>query len=286
MAQGRIQTLNIFPVKSCRGISLQESRLTPKGLEWDRTWMVVDINGNFVSQRQVAKMATISTQLTDSHLILSHLDHGHVEISLQGVDGELVKAQIWRSACETIDQGIEVSRWLTLVLGEFRGGPLRLVRMYEGFQREVSTSHTQDQHYTDFSDGYPILVTNSASLEQLNGKLQDNGAMLVDMDRFRANIVVETDEPFIEHNARYLNFGESQNQVKLHLCKPCERCKVIGIDQKRGVIVEQKQPLQTLNSMPHIEQKGAYFGHNAVVELLSSQDTLNKLAVGQTLTFE
>ena len=49
----------VHPVKSCAGISVRESILTETGLEWDRTWMVVDAQGEMVTQRDVPAMALI-----------------------------------------------------------------------------------------------------------------------------------------------------------------------------------------------------------------------------------
>jgi uncharacterized protein YcbX len=34
--------LRIYPIKSCRGISLKKARLTKQGLDLDRRWMFVD----------------------------------------------------------------------------------------------------------------------------------------------------------------------------------------------------------------------------------------------------
>ena len=49
----RITSLHIYPVKSCRGIDVDEALITPTGLEWDRRWMIVRPDGRFVTQREV-----------------------------------------------------------------------------------------------------------------------------------------------------------------------------------------------------------------------------------------
>ena len=43
--------LHIYPIKSCAGLSPERAKVTPWGLEWDRHWMVVDVNDAFVTQR-------------------------------------------------------------------------------------------------------------------------------------------------------------------------------------------------------------------------------------------
>jgi uncharacterized protein YcbX len=46
---GRIARLFVYPIKSCAGIEVQQALLLETGLEWDRTWMVVDEAGEFVT---------------------------------------------------------------------------------------------------------------------------------------------------------------------------------------------------------------------------------------------
>ena len=56
-----IIALNIYPVKSCRGIGLAEAPLRDSGLADDRHWMLVRPNGRFVTQRELPRMALIGT---------------------------------------------------------------------------------------------------------------------------------------------------------------------------------------------------------------------------------
>jgi uncharacterized protein YcbX len=41
-----ITDLWIYPIKSCRGISLKKALVTKQGLELDRRWMFVDAENN------------------------------------------------------------------------------------------------------------------------------------------------------------------------------------------------------------------------------------------------
>ncbi|MDQ7015948.1 MAG: PGPGW domain-containing protein, partial [Gammaproteobacteria bacterium] len=52
-----ISSLIIYPCKSLRGISLDSVLLEARGLQDDRRWMVVDSNGEFITQRQQPRMA-------------------------------------------------------------------------------------------------------------------------------------------------------------------------------------------------------------------------------------
>ena len=66
-----VTSLHIYPVKSCRGIDVEEALITPTGLEWDRRWMIVRPGGRFVTQREYPKLATIAVAIGNSRLTLS-----------------------------------------------------------------------------------------------------------------------------------------------------------------------------------------------------------------------
>lgn len=286
VTQGIITGLHIYPVKSLQGISLSRAELTPNGFKWDRFWMIVNEDGLFMSQRNLPHMATITTALNDEHLTLSHPNGGAIHIPLDYQHARTQhQAKVWQSECQVLDEGEQVSTWLTQVLGRFRDQTLRLVRLDPTTARAVSTNHTQGQiHHTYFADGYPYLVTSTESLTELNKALLAQSENAVPMSRFRTNIVVSGVEPFIEHHMPYLHFT---SEASLLLCKPCERCKMTSIDQSSGLSDAPKQPLQTLMKMDHVKQKGAFFGHNAVLQLdqAGSISKTHYIEVGQTAVF-
>ncbi|MBU2883095.1 MOSC N-terminal beta barrel domain-containing protein [Psychrosphaera sp. B3R10] len=285
---GTIEEINIYPVKSLKGISLSQSVVTPLGLKWDRFWMIVNEDGLFMSQRNIPAMATISTTLTDSHLVLSHDQFGECHIPLlyagsDELDATSFNAKVWQSECVVLDEGDKIGSWLTSILGRFRGQALRLVRLNPESQRAVSNKHTNgDIHQTYFADGYPFLVATSASLDELNTKLVAQSESAVPMSRFRANVVIAGTTAFVEHQFKYMQMGEAGT---LHLCKPCERCKMTSIDQNSGEISNSKQPLKTLFSMENIADKGAYFGHNGVLIKSKSLENDCCISVGDTVCF-
>lgn len=62
-----ISDLRIYPVKSCRGISLEASTLTRKGLDLDRNWMFIDPNTRkFLTIRDVSNLTLIQTAFAPS----------------------------------------------------------------------------------------------------------------------------------------------------------------------------------------------------------------------------
>ena len=59
----KITELNIYPVKSLRGISLNSAKVTDRGFQYDRRWMLIDDNGMFMTQRDFPQMAFIKLEL-------------------------------------------------------------------------------------------------------------------------------------------------------------------------------------------------------------------------------
>src|SRR5437870_1044036 len=66
----RIARLFVYPIKSCAGVELTEAVLTETGLDLDRAWMVVDDTGEFLSQRELPRMALIKVQLKHQEVVL------------------------------------------------------------------------------------------------------------------------------------------------------------------------------------------------------------------------
>lgn len=287
MAQGIIAELHIYPVKSLRGVSLQSAELTEEGIKWDRFWMIVNEDGLFASQRHFAAMAQVETAITDDALILSHPNAEPLVVPLE-YQGDIERdGKVWKSECRVLDEGPQASEWLTSVLGTWRGQKLSLVRMAQDFSRAVSEKHTNGvSNSVYFADGYPYLVCNRASLKVLNEKLEEQTESPVPMSRFRGNLIIETDQAFIEHNKAALVFRNELNEASLNLCKPCERCKVTSIDQTSGEVQSPKQPLKTLLDMTHVNKKGAFFGQNGVISEQTKGDLPVFVHVGDKVSFE
>ncbi|MDR5897952.1 MOSC N-terminal beta barrel domain-containing protein [Halomonas vilamensis] len=253
----RIDQLYCYPVKSLKGIALNQAPVFTHGLAWDRRWMWVDQHQRFVTQRQLPTLATIDVALTDEALVLSHPNVAPCYVPLALPTGNLRVVKVWNDDCKALPESDDVSRWLVAALGEAAAG-LTLMRFATEFARPVEAGAA----HTYFADGYPFLITNTASLEALNEALIAKGLMPVPMNRFRPNIVVRHTAAWEEDRWQRMIADE----VEFTLRKPCQRCKITTIDQHTAAIVETAQPLQTLlelNTQPRL--KGAYFGQNATL---------------------
>lgn len=248
----RLSALCTYPVKSCRGIALDASRLTARGLEHDREWMLVDRDGRFLTQRELPRMAQIVPELSLSALYLSAPGMPAFAVPLDGNAGR-VTVTVWRDTLGALDQGDDaaskLSRWLDK--------QVRLVRFDPAERRYCNPQYAGENgaHHA-FADGYPVLVISAASLTDLNERLDDP----LPMNRFRPNIVLDGVEAFDEDHFTEIGIGD----VTLRLVKPCARCKITTTDQVTAEV--GIEPLPTLASYRRDDAlDGVTFGMNAIV---------------------
>ncbi|MGE0355523.1 MAG: MOSC domain-containing protein [Burkholderiales bacterium] len=246
-----VSQLNIYPVKGLKGMGLASSLATARGLEHDRRFMVVDAAGEFLSQRELPRMATIWTEIAGGELRLAAPDHEEISLPLEPAEGEPLLARVWDSACEAIAPSPEADRWLCAVLER----PCRLAYMPASTIRRSRARGPGTDAPVSFADGYAFLVVSEASLADLNARL----ARPVPIDRFRANIVVGGVTPFAEDGWRDFSVGGA----RLRMAKPCGRCQVTTTDQSTGEVTGP-EPLATLGAWRPSEEFGARFGMNAV----------------------
>jgi len=242
-----VASLHVFPIKSARGIDLDASMVEPRGLRFDRRWMVVNDQGRFLTQREHPRMARLETALADDHLAVSYEGQPTLQLSLEP-EGEVREVQVWRDHCAALDMGEEAAAWFSKALGR----PCRLVYMPDTTHRPVKRG--LDTDHVSFADGYPLLVVSQASLEGLNARLDQP----VSMARFRPNVVIAgASEPHVEDTWREIVVGD----VTMVLVKPCSRCSITTLDPQsaaRGI-----EPLRTLNGYRKHEGE-VFFGCNAI----------------------
>jgi uncharacterized protein YcbX len=249
----QITELNIYPVKSCRGISLTHVLIGPEGLVHDREWMVVHPDGRFMTQREQPRLALIVPALTREFLVLRAPESGELRLPLQH-QGAIVTTEVWGKACQGFDAGDVAAEWLSQHLQT----PARLIRF------DQSRPRLSDHKWTGgvdarnrFSDGYPLLLISQASLDDLNARLETP----VPMNRFRPNLVVSGLEPYGEDRLDELAAGD----IRLRIVKPCTRCVITTTDQETGKVTGP-EPLQTLRSYRFgREPQGIWFGQNVIV---------------------
>ena len=261
----QITDLFIYPVKSLKGIALDNSQTGQRGLEFDREWMITDNAYNFISQREIELMTTIETKIDTSSLILSSPQNRAIRVPLESNRINKVQVMVWDDYCDAYDEGDEASSWLTEALGTHKGSSLRLVRFDQKDKRLVPKKYLNGVHAESaFSDQFPYLITSWESLSKLNNGLLENNSKKVSMNRFRPNIVIKGLSDIEKMTSFNLTCEKGDYQFGLR--KPCKRCKITTINQETGEVENPKEPLATLVKLKNSEEShGAFFGQNAIL---------------------
>lgn len=251
-----LSEINIYPVKSLAGISLRESKIERRGLQFDRRWMLIDENNKFLTQREFPKMATIQTEILSDGLQVSNSGSG-LKIAFEPQTGETQTVKIWSSRCKAQIYETAVNEWFSDVL-EMN---CRLALMPEETERKVNYFYAvrKDDHVS-FADGYPFLLIGENSLADLNSRLAES----VPMNRFRPNLVVSGSECFAEDGWKKIKIGETI----FHIVKPCARCVITTVEQTSGE-KDGKEPLKTLadfRTPKRSVKKKILFGQNLIAE--------------------
>lgn len=248
----RLTGINVFPIKSCQGISPDHAEVEARGFPLDRRWMLIDETGKFLTQRHEPGLREIHVEDCPDSLLINCRDLPPLAVPKELPSGTLMSSRVWDDHVEGLHVSEEADEWFSQALGQ----PVKLTHMDQTIVRKLEKDRLpQDRSFeVSFADGYPYLLTNQSSLDDLNSRLTHP----VGMDRFRSNIIVEGFEPFAEDDWKHIQIGEAEFLV----VKPCARCVVTTIDQGTGV--RSKEPLRTLSKFRNIGGK-AMFGMNMVV---------------------
>ncbi len=244
----QVTRLFIHPVKSLGGISVPQFSIDRFGPLYDRRWLVVDSQGQFLTQRQHARMALVRTLLEGGRVTLSAPDCEPVQFSAADFAGGATRrVQVWRDQCDALSGPPRLDAWLS----RFLGVECQLVFMPETSRRAVNTDYAQDGETVGFADGFPLLLASEESLQDLNSRM----SLPIGMERFRPNLVVQGGAAFAEDGWTRIRVGSMEFRV----VKPCSRCAIPTIDPQTA----QKQPevFKTLKSYRQREGE-VFFGQN------------------------
>lgn len=216
-----LSAISIYPIKSCGGIAQQQVILDRFGPSGDRRWLVVDTEGRFLSQRELAAMALVRVTVGGAGLCLSAGDDS-IEVAVPAADAPTRRVTVWHDSVPARRADPAAGAWLSQHLGQ----ACELVYMGDECRRLVRGDYGSGDETVSFADGFPLLLISEASLADLNTRL----AQPVPMNRFRPNLVISGCEPFAEDGWQRIRIGD----VELDIAKPCARCVVPSIDQATG----------------------------------------------------
>jgi uncharacterized protein len=225
-----LAAIHLHPVKSCGSLAPAASLLVETGLEFDRTWMVVDAHGDMLTQRELPRMALIQPTLRHSDLLLRAPGMLTLHILLDTVEAP-ARTRVWGDEVRAYDMGDLAAQWFS----DFLGQRARLLRFDPEQRRLASRDWTGEiEAETSFADGFPLLVTSTASMTDLNARLAARGEPPVTVQRFRPNLVFDGLQAFDEDHIDQITIAADGGPVRIRLVKPCTRCSIPDVDPATG----------------------------------------------------
>ncbi|XP_042636365.1 mitochondrial amidoxime-reducing component 1-like [Orycteropus afer afer] len=241
---GTVAQLWIYPVKSCKGVSVSAAECTAMGLRRghlrDRFWLVINKEGNMVTARQEPRLVLISLTCDGDSLTLSAAYTKDLQLPIKAPTTNAVhKCRVHSLEIEGRDCGDAAAEWITSFL---KTQPYRLVHFEPHMQPRRSHQIKDVFRPTEkiaYPDASPFLILSEASLADLNSRLEKK----VKATNFRPNIVISGCGVYEEDSWNKLLIGD----VELKRVMACSRCILTTVDPDTG-IMSRKEPLETLKS--------------------------------------
>lgn len=286
-----IVSLRMYPIKSCRGFEVQSTTLKEHGLDLDRRWMLVDASTHeFLTIRQIPDMTRIGTGLSadGSELVITipgskpqtkGMDNKPAITTVripshpspEWLENNTVVApvKIWDNDTDGYIYGDAINA----PFSEFMGRAVKLV--YKGPTPRVLKGNGAPKllgrvQSTGFPDVFPILIASEASLAELNTRLRRIDVDPITVERFRPNIIVRGETPWVEDSWKTVRIRSSNKNsgsddsssfkknvnnppLDLDIVARCARCQVPNVDPDTAS-KHKKQPWDTLVSYRRVDE--------------------------------
>lgn len=245
-----LSRLAIHPVKSMRGVQLSHAQVSLSGLAFDRIFMVTETDGTFITARQYPQMVLFTPAIMQDGLHLRAPDGSSVVVKYHDFSAEAAPTEVWGNHFTALIAPQAINLWLS---GYFsRDVQLRWV----GPELTRRVARHQEVPLS-FADGYPFLLTNDASLRDL----QQRCPASVNMTQFRPNIVISGAQAWEEDTWEVIRIGG----VTFDVAKPCSRCVFTTVSPERGRKHPSGEPLATLQTFRTAQDNGDVdFGQNLI----------------------
>ena len=258
VATVHVTSLHVYPVKSTRGSDVTDAVVEPWGLAGDRRWIVVDPDGLIVTAREEPRLLSVTARVTGEGELTISGPHA----APLGVDGsrsrERVVVRAWRDTVAATWP--DADAWF----GKLLDRDVRLVWLDDPTRRPVNPDNGGPDDRVSFADGYPLLLTTTASLRQLDDWVAEEALLRggtprapLPMRRFRPSVVVDTERAFDEDRWRRVQIGA----VAFRVANGCDRCVLTTIDP--DTLEKGKEPIRTLARHRKWDGK-VWFGVNLI----------------------
>ncbi len=243
-----VNELYIYPIKSLAGIRVESAKAEEMGFENDRRWMLIDDENLFITQRNHPVLSQFYPKINGDKIEIIHYNTKH-EFSIRESLNEPIFSKVWDDETTVFEVNSKTSKWFSEILGF----GCKLVKIANKGDRKHNSSKLDKTLNVSLADGYPYLLIGSESLNFLNEKLDEK----ITIQRFRPNIVIETDIPHEEDSFENFQIG----LVKFQNAKPCGRCIMVNTNPENGQV--KKEPLLSL-SQYRKRGNAVLFGTNVV----------------------
>lgn len=261
-----VTRLYIHPVKSMRGLQLSHSMVSASGLAHDRTFMVTEPDGTFITARQHPQMVLFTPALLPDGLFISAPDGQTVSVRFADFIHSPQPTEVWGNHFTAQIAPDVINDWLS----QYFQSPVQLRWLGNEPSRRVKK---RPEIPLSFADGYPFLLINEASFQLLRQRCPAG----IKLEQFRPNLVITGTEAFAEDSWQTIRIGD----VIFDVAKPCSRCVLTTVSIERGRKHPTAEPLTTLQSFRTAENGDVDFGLNLIARnsgIIRVGDTLEVLA--------
>jgi uncharacterized protein YcbX len=226
-----LSRLYIHPVKSMRGLQLSHAQVLESGLGFDRIFMVTELDGTFITARQYPEMVRFTPSLLPDGLFLNAPDGTQALVRFSDFTSPPSPTEVWGNHFTSFIAPDEINRWLS----HFFPRPVQL--RWTGI---TPTRRVQrfDAVPLSFADGFPFLLVNMASLQDL----QQRCPASIRVEQFRPNLVVSGADAWDEDSWKQVKIGD----ITFEMPKPCSRCVFTTVGTESGRKHSEGEPLATL----------------------------------------
>lgn len=268
MTRGHLtgKQLYVYPIKALRGIELKSADLGAQGIRHDRRFMLFrELDNGDLKKMQLSSVpecALFEQEIVDDDSIVvrflrpegfpqtvEQVPQSPLSVPLcPTIEGlETVEVDLHGSSARVYRMGTSFESWFSACFGYkvvlmFIGDgrrpvlgstllpqPMQQRGWLSGIASYLSGADQEDAAWLTFTDVAPLMLTTEASLEAVRARI--SGGYLVDMYKFRPNIVVDGEDEWAEDFWAELTVTE---QHRLLLTGNCLRCTSLNVDYNTG----------------------------------------------------
>lgn len=257
-----LESISIYPIKSCMGFSVSSWPVTSSGLLYDREWLLRSTSGEILTQKKVLDLSNIETYI-DLNMGILVVDSPrceeklHIELNSDTLHVDKIEVDVSGQRYDVHGYHNEVDVWFSNAVGR----PCTLLRRSSvqdySYHRNGSTGLCRDlDAKLNFVNEAQFLMVSEESVNDLNCRLREHKglhgqAIQISPLRFRPNLVVSGGEAYAEDGWRSIRIGDKHFKS----LGGCNRCQMINLSAQDGKVQRSNEPLATLGTYRRMKGK-------------------------------